>query len=104
MHRCVGAGVFDMGCMLLLKLQIDDPLAASPMHGFCGMFGVIFVGLMAKEQYVRQVRDSGLLSSSTLGDESESRALGSRYICFRKKPFRTAVESTSSTKRVGLDE
>jgi ammonia channel protein AmtB len=84
-HRCVGAGVFDMGCMLLLKLQIDDPLAASPMHGFCGMFGVIFVGLMAKEQYVRQVRDSGLLSSSTLGDESESRALGSRYICFRKK-------------------
>jgi len=61
-----GAAIFDMGCSLLLKLQIDDPLAASPMHGFCGCFGVIFVGLMAKEQYVRQVYpDRGLNDDGT---------------------------------------
>jgi Amt family ammonium transporter len=46
--------------------QVDDPLAASPMHGFCGAFGVIFVGLMAKEQYVRQVYpDRGLNDDDT---------------------------------------
>jgi len=39
---------------LLLKLRIDDPLEACPMHGFCGAFGVIFVGLFAKEEYVLQ--------------------------------------------------
>ena len=39
---------------LLLKLKIDDPLEACPMHGFCGALGVIFVGLMAKEEYVLQ--------------------------------------------------
>lgn len=36
------------------------------MHGFCGCFGVIFVGLMAKEQYVRQVYpDRGLNDDGT---------------------------------------
>jgi len=48
----VAAFIFEGGCQLLLKLKIDDPLAASPMHGFCGAWGVIYVGLMAKEEYV----------------------------------------------------
>jgi len=51
----VSAFVFEGGCTLLLMLQIDDPLSASPMHGFCGAWGVLYVGLMAKEQYVLQV-------------------------------------------------
>lgn len=50
-----GAFVFEGGCQLLLKLGIDDPLSASPMHGFCGAWGVLFVGLMAKEKYTQQV-------------------------------------------------
>ena len=34
---------------LLLKLKIDDPLEAAPMHGACGAFGVFWVGLMARK-------------------------------------------------------
>lgn len=30
-------------------MQIDDPLGAGPMHGVCGAWGVLFVGLLAKE-------------------------------------------------------
>ena len=40
---------------LLLKLKIDDPLEAAPMHGFCGAFGVLWVGFMAKKSYVEEV-------------------------------------------------
>jgi Amt family ammonium transporter len=40
---------------LLLKLKIDDPLEAAPMHGFCGALGVLWVGFMAKREYVQSV-------------------------------------------------
>jgi Amt family ammonium transporter len=36
-------------------LKIDDPLEAAPMHGFCGALGVLWVGFMAKRQYVQDV-------------------------------------------------
>ena len=50
----VGAFVFVGASMLLVKFKIDDPLEACPMHGFCGAWGVIFVGLMATPEYVAQ--------------------------------------------------
>ena len=35
--------------------QIDDPAYAFPMHGCGGVWGTLFVGLLAKEDYVVQV-------------------------------------------------
>jgi Amt family ammonium transporter len=34
---------------LLIKLRIDDPLDASPVHGGCGFLGVICVGLFDRK-------------------------------------------------------
>jgi Amt family ammonium transporter len=51
----LGAVVIHFSSKLLLRLQIDDPLEAAPMHGFCGAFGVIYNGFMAKPSYVRAV-------------------------------------------------
>jgi Amt family ammonium transporter len=48
----IGALIFDATCWLWLKLRIDDPLCASPMHGICGAWGLIFTGLFATRQYV----------------------------------------------------
>ena len=31
--------------MLLQKLKIDDPVDAAPVHGFCGIWGVLACGL-----------------------------------------------------------
>ncbi len=31
------------------KLKIDDPCSATQIHGFCGLWGVIAVGLFQKE-------------------------------------------------------
>ena len=47
----LGALVIHFSSKLLLKFQIDDPLEAAPMHGFCGAFGVLWVGFMAKKEY-----------------------------------------------------
>jgi Amt family ammonium transporter len=45
--------------ILALKLQFDDPLEATQLHGGCGAWGLIFTGLFAKEEFVIQVFDSG---------------------------------------------
>jgi Amt family ammonium transporter len=41
--------------ILAERLKFDDPLEAAQLHGGCGAWGLIFVGLFANENYVRQV-------------------------------------------------
>ncbi|KAG2488574.1 hypothetical protein HYH03_012893 [Edaphochlamys debaryana] len=48
----IGAWIFDLTCALFLRLRIDDPLSAAPMHGFVGAWAVIWVGLLAKKDYI----------------------------------------------------
>lgn len=55
----VGAIIFDLTCRLWLKLRIDDPLAASPMHGICGAWGLLVTGFLAKPEYVGQAYLNG---------------------------------------------
>lgn len=43
----VGGLVYYFASMALKKMQIDDPLDASPVHFFSGIWGVISVGLFA---------------------------------------------------------
>jgi ammonia channel protein AmtB len=45
----IGGLVFEGMCEVLLRFKVDDPLSAAPMHGFGGMWGVLFVGLLAKK-------------------------------------------------------
>ncbi|KAK9279302.1 hypothetical protein L1049_012981 [Liquidambar formosana] len=45
--------------ILALKLNFDDPLEATQLHGGCGAWGLIFTGLFAKEEFVIQAYDSG---------------------------------------------
>lgn len=51
----IGACVYMASSKLLLRLRIDDPLDASPVHFFCGIWGVFSAGLFAREQYVQDV-------------------------------------------------
>jgi len=41
----LGGLVYGLSCKLLIALDIDDPIEASPVHGFCGLWGLIAVGI-----------------------------------------------------------
>lgn len=43
----VGGLIYYASAQLLLKLRIDDPLEASSVHFFSGMWGVVSVGMFA---------------------------------------------------------
>lgn len=53
--------------ILLLKLQIDDPVGAVPVHGFCGAWGTIAVGIFHAEAGLLTAGKFGLLGVQTLG-------------------------------------
>ena len=46
----IGGLVYEGSSRLLVKLQIDDPVNASPIHFFCGIWGVLSVMLFATEE------------------------------------------------------
>lgn len=47
----IGGLVYVGSSKLIKKIGIDDPVDASPVHGFCGMWGVIAPGLFAGQKY-----------------------------------------------------
>lgn len=49
----IGALVYLGSRSLLLRLKVDDPLDASPVHFFCGAWGVVATGLFATESGVK---------------------------------------------------
>jgi Amt family ammonium transporter len=50
-----GALIFFSAVEGIRKFRIDDPLEAAPMHGACGMWGVLVTGLLATKPYTTQV-------------------------------------------------
>ena len=44
--------VHNLSCDLLVKLRLDDPVGAIPVHGACGALGTIAVGLFARADQI----------------------------------------------------
>jgi len=53
----IGGGVFHAASHLMCVVKIDDPLDAFAVHGACGYWGLIAVGLFGTKTYVHQVYD-----------------------------------------------
>jgi Amt family ammonium transporter len=47
----IGGLVLTGSSKLMLKLKIDDPLDAFSVHGACGMWGVLSVGIFCRPEY-----------------------------------------------------
>eukprot|EP00511_Aplanochytrium_stocchinoi_P000634 CAMPEP_0204823902 /NCGR_PEP_ID=MMETSP1346-20131115/1980_1 /ASSEMBLY_ACC=CAM_ASM_000771 /TAXON_ID=215587 /ORGANISM="Aplanochytrium stocchinoi, Strain GSBS06" /LENGTH=478 /DNA_ID=CAMNT_0051950777 /DNA_START=61 /DNA_END=1500 /DNA_ORIENTATION=+ len=49
----IGAFVYQFAADTLVKLEIDDPIGAFPVHGACGAWGVIAVAIFGSPRYVQ---------------------------------------------------
>jgi len=56
-----------LGCMMLDKLQIDDPVGAFPVHGLCGMWGGIATGIFAAPDSFGAPGTSVTLATQVIG-------------------------------------
>ena len=48
----IGSVLYSSSVVLLSKLRIDDPIEAFQVHGICGLWGLIAVGIFHKEKGV----------------------------------------------------
>lgn len=51
----IGALIFMAASKLLVRLRIDDPLDACPIHGFCGAWGALAVGVFGTDANAKVV-------------------------------------------------
>ena len=46
----IGSIVYSLGCLLLEKLNIDDPIEAFQVHGLCGLWGTLAVAIFDEDK------------------------------------------------------
>jgi Amt family ammonium transporter len=63
----VAAVIVVLGVDLLEHVRIDDPIGAVPVHGMCGIFGTLAVGLFATGQYGLPTPDGADPSAAVTG-------------------------------------
>eukprot|EP00469_Lotharella_globosa_P018735 CAMPEP_0167810792 /NCGR_PEP_ID=MMETSP0112_2-20121227/286_1 /TAXON_ID=91324 /ORGANISM="Lotharella globosa, Strain CCCM811" /LENGTH=496 /DNA_ID=CAMNT_0007709385 /DNA_START=99 /DNA_END=1585 /DNA_ORIENTATION=- len=51
----IGSLIYFSAAHLLSRIGVDDPLSAFPIHGCCGMWGVLSVGIFATRSNIRKV-------------------------------------------------
>lgn len=63
----LGSFVYSSACVLLRKLEIDDPVEATQVHGFCGLWGCLALGLFHTEKGLFYGGGGKLLGANALG-------------------------------------
>jgi len=66
----IGAAVYHLASCTMRKFKIDDPLDAFAVHGACGAWGVIAVGIFCVKDYsysASMAPDAGIFMSGTRG-------------------------------------
>ena len=51
---CLAGIVHNLACNLLVRLRLDDPVGAIPVHGFCGALGTLAVGIFARSDQIER--------------------------------------------------
>jgi Amt family ammonium transporter len=83
----VAAAVVVFGVDLIEHLRIDDPIGAVAVHGFCGIFGTLSIGLFATGQFGVPGATGADTSSTVTGlfyggglDQLKSQLIGSVFV------------------------
>jgi len=111
----LGAMVYKASSNLLNKLKIDDPLEAFPVHGCCGMWGVLVVGIFGTdENMVTAAFENPNLDMIKSGNQFAVQLIsllaiiawvvttvGILFICIKFSPIPLRVDD--ETEEMGLD-
>jgi ammonia channel protein AmtB len=63
----IGSFVYSFACLLLEKLEVDDPVEATQVHGFSGFWGCIALGLFHTEKGLLYGGGGKLIGANALG-------------------------------------
>lgn len=86
------------------KLKIDDPVGAISVHGVCGAFGTLMVGLLATDGGLFYGGDASLLMTQFIGVMSVGVwAFGCGYLLFTILKKTMGVRVSKEEERAGLD-
>lgn len=93
----IGAFVYLGSEYLLLALKIDDPLSACPLHGFCGIWGLLAVGIFATDENVQYAGYPNTNDAISRGEQFLVQVIGAAAIL-------AWVLGTSTIVFVGIDK
>ncbi len=106
----IAGGIVIEGSGLVERMQIDDPVGAIAVHGVCGTFGVIAVGLFAAKDVdgVRQARsavgwNARQLGSQLIGAVAPAWTVGIASILFFLLKRFTGLRVPEAEEYEGLD-
>lgn len=110
----LGTIVYKIFSLLIVKLKIDDPLDAFPVHGCCGAFGALCPGIFSSDKLLAQA-----LGNDTVGTEFASGTqfltqlvgvlavlawvVSTSAILFYSIRFTIGLRVDANTEAVGLD-
>ncbi len=85
-------------------LKIDDPVGAISVHGVCGAFGTLMVGIFSTDGGLLYGGGAGLLLSQLIGVVSVAAwALGTGYILFTTLKATVGLRVSKRVEEEGLD-
>lgn len=85
-------------------LKIDDPVGAISVHGICGAFGTLAVGLFAENGGLFYGGGFGMLGSQAIGVVSVAAwALGCGFILFFALKYTMGIRVSAKEEENGLD-
>jgi len=105
----IGAFVYYATSVLLQYYRIDDPLDASCVHGFAGMWGVIATGIFATndvviDAYGGSIPDDFLLKQLVGVLAISAWTCGSAFVMFKMIDFTIGLRVDKKTEKAGLDK
>jgi Amt family ammonium transporter len=76
----IGASLFVIGHYALLKLKIDDPCDACIVHGLCGMWGILAVGIFCTDRNVQYAAYPNVNDACRRGEQFGVQVVGALAI------------------------
>lgn len=85
-------------------LKIDDPVGAISVHGICGAFGTLMVGLFAQDGGLLYGGGAGMLASQAIGVVSVAGwAIATGLVLFLGLKYTVGIRVTPKEEENGLD-